>query len=178
MAIYASRIGSGRKTQPDPVDQPEQAATIVEPVARMPAGGVMVRGAITRIQTTRVIGAGWKGVGLRLRNGESEQSLFEVFLTAGDGRDLVVALCDEDEAVAVWRGVGRSTLLPMLLQTLDGKLVEPYPQIGAVALGRHRYRRQHSFLRGRRPRFLTRRKPGPKAALPAGAGREPGDREI
>ncbi len=35
-----------------------------------------------------------------------------------------------------------------------------------VALGPVRIRRRHAFLNGRRPRFLTRRKPGRLADLP------------
>ncbi len=71
-----------------------------------------------------------------------------------------MAIAEEDDAIATWRGLGRSTTLPLVLQTLDGGVIHPYPQLGAVALGRHHYRRQHSFLRHRRPRFLARRKPG------------------
>lgn len=162
MAINASRIGSAGQGRSDPMATigPRGDVAGQEPLASLPAGCVAVSGPITRIETARVIGPGWKGIGLRLRPGEPAAGLFEVFLTAGDGRDLVVAVTDEEEAIAAWRGAGRSTNLPMLLQTMEGELITPYPQIGAVALGQHHYRRQHSFLRGRRPRFLTRRKPG------------------
>lgn len=168
MAINASRIGSAGQGRPDPMATigPRGDEAGHEPLASLPAGCVAVAGPITRIEAARVIGPGWKGIGLRLRGGEPSAGLFEVFLTAGDGRDLVIAVTDEEEAVAAWRGAGRSTNLPMLLQTMEGELIAPYPQIGAVALGQHHYRRQHSFLRGRRPRFLTRRKPGSAPVAP------------
>lgn len=158
MAINASRRGSGLKRPgPTPSDTGQGSALALDPVAVMPERLASVAGPIARIQTTRVIGQGWKGVGLRLHAGV-ESLLFEVFLTAGDGRDLVVAVIEEDEAVATWRGIGRSSMLPLLLETDGGGLQSPYPQIGAVALGQFHYRRQHSFLRHRRPRFLARRK--------------------
>lgn len=118
---------------------------------------------IERLGPVRLLrgGAGWRGVVLRLVGGASgEDDRFQLALTAGDGRSIVVAVLDEDEAIAAWRDVGRSSGLPLLLETPDGAVSEPYPQIGRLALGPVRIRRRHALLGGRRPRFLTRRKTG------------------
>jgi hypothetical protein len=160
MAINAPRIGSGRHERSDPVLRIGPAAQQGgDPVAEMPAlAGVT--GPLARVQHARIVnGGGWSAVGLRLRKAPGAVDLFEIFLTAGGPRQLVVAVLDEDEAVAAWRGVGRAANLPLLLETETGEVMHPYPQIGAVALGQHTIRRKHAFLK-RRPRFLVRRKPG------------------
>jgi hypothetical protein len=72
----------------------------------------------------------------------------------------------EDEVVAIWRKLGADSGLALMLQNPDGSLLEPYPQMGAVALGTTRLRRRHGLLRHRRPRFLTRRKVGQPSARP------------
>jgi hypothetical protein len=118
---------------------------------------------IERVGPVRVLrgGAGWRGVALRLVGGaSSDDDRFQLALTAGDGRSIVVAVLDADEAIAAWRDIGRSSGLPLLLETADGVISEPYPQIGRLALGPIRIRRRHALLGGRRPRFLTRRKTG------------------
>lgn len=72
----------------------------------------------------------------------------------------------EDEVVAIWRKLGASSGLALMLQNPDGSLLEPYPQMGGVALGTVHLRRRHGLLRHRRPRFLTRRKVGQPSARP------------
>jgi hypothetical protein len=145
------RIGSPHADRPDPV-------------AAMPAlrglGGLMAR-----IQSTRIIGAGgWTAVGMRLRRTLGADhadacDLFEIFLSAGAARQIVIAVLDEDDAVAHWRGVGRAANLDLILETEAGDIVQPYPRLGSVALGAVHMRRKHAFLK-RRPRFLVRRKAG------------------
>jgi len=56
--------------------------------------------------------------------------------------------------------------LPLLFETADGVVSEPYPQLGRLALGPIRLRRRHALLNGRRPRFLARRKTGRLADRP------------
>ncbi|MCO4053900.1 MAG: hypothetical protein HEQ16_07575 [Bosea sp.] len=161
MANNAPAYGSGRHTRPDPLIQIGPARENErDPVAAAPAALIDWSAPLKRLEGVRIIreGAAWQGVGLRLQSHDPASMLFEVFLTAGGGRNLVVAVIDEDEAVAVWRSIGRSTGLPLLLMAADGSVCEPYPQLGAVALGPFHMRRQHSFLRHRRPRFLARRK--------------------
>ena len=163
MANNAPAYGSGRDRRPDPISQigPGVGHPAADPVARMPSGCISLDAPIVRIEGIRIIrkGSVWRGVGLRLQNNNPAFTIFEVFLSAGDGRDLVIAVLDEDEAVATWRSAGKATMLPLLMQAADGTTSTPYPQLGAVALGQFHFRRQHSFLRYRRPRFLVRRKP-------------------
>lgn len=133
--------------------QPSQAAALPQSQIEPPR--------IERVGPVRLLRAGWRGVVLRLVGGASgEDDRFQLALTAGDGRSIVVAVLDADEAIAAWRDVGRSSGLPLLLETPDGSISEPYPQIGRLALGPVRIRRRHALLGGRRPRFLTRRKTG------------------
>jgi hypothetical protein len=65
---------------------------------------------------------------------------------------------DENEVVAVWRELAATTGFPLLTQSEDGAVQQPFPQVGRVRLGRVRIRRRHGLLNGRRPRFLVRRK--------------------
>lgn len=118
---------------------------------------------IERLGPVRILrgGPGWRGVALRLVGGAAgDDERFELALTAGDGRSVTVAVLDQEDAVAVWRDFGRVSGLPLLLETADGAISEPYPQLGRLVLGPIRIRRRHAFLAGRRPRFLTRRKTG------------------
>ncbi|KRE18042.1 hypothetical protein ASE63_02315 [Bosea sp. Root381] len=129
---------------------------------------------IERIGSVRILrgAAGWRGVALRLANAAGDDELFQLALTAGDGRSIVVATVDQEDAVALWRDFGRASGMPLLLETSDGDISEPFPQIGRVALGPIRVRRRHSFLNGRRPRFLVRRKTGRLAERPVVVGGE------
>lgn len=123
---------------------------------------------IERIASVRILrgSAGWRGVAMRLASATRDDERFELALTAGDGRSITVAVAHQDDAVALWRDCGRASGLPLLLETSDGAISEPYPQIGRLALGPVRVRRRHAFLNGRRPRFLVRRKTGRLAERP------------
>ncbi len=116
--------------------------------------------AIERIAGTRILrgGDGWRGIALRLANGSRSETCFELALTAGDGRSISIAVIDEEDAVALWRDCGKASQMPLLLETGDGALSEPYPMLGPLQLGTIRIRRRHALLAGRRPRFLARRK--------------------
>ncbi|MBX9910347.1 MAG: hypothetical protein K2Z25_16720 [Beijerinckiaceae bacterium] len=135
-------------------------------VAKNPMPAQAESPCVERIGPVRILraGAGWRGVALRLttarNDGEHTDERFELALTAGDGRSITVAVADSDDAVALWRDCGRTSGLPLLLETGDGVISEPYPQVGRLALGPIRIRRRYSVLNGRRPRFLTRRKAG------------------
>lgn len=104
------------------------------------------------------------------RGGECEGEdgpAFEIAAIAEDGViAAVLGRFHEDEIVAVWRRLGQTSGLPLMLQNPDGSLMTPYPQIGPLALGDIRQRRRHGLLAGRRPRFLTRRKTGRPTARP------------
>jgi len=136
-------------------NEPEQRTAI----AALAKGGPRIE----RVGSVRILfgGAGWRGIALRLNGGaSSDDDRFQLALTAGDGRSVAVAVLDQDDAIAVWRDAGQASGLPLLLETGDGAITEPYPQIGRLALGPTRIRRRHALLAGRRPRFLTRRKTG------------------
>lgn len=117
---------------------------------------------IERIASVRILrgNPGWRGIALRLANPTGEDERFELALTAGDGRSVTIANVEQDEAIALWRDCGRTSGLPLVLEAADGSITEPYPQLGRLALGPVRIRRRYGFLRGRRPRFLARRKTG------------------
>jgi Family of unknown function (DUF6101) len=170
MAKHSPALGSGRDRGRDPHSQIGPTSRDAELSGGLSGLGgcavVRLTAPLFRIEGVRVMqaGCGWRAVGLRLQHHDPASTLFEIFLTAGDGRDMVIAVLDEDDAVACWRNAGKTTLLPLLLQAADGSTSQPYPQVGAVALGVHHFRRQHSFLRHRRPRFLMRRKTGARAS--------------
>jgi hypothetical protein len=123
---------------------------------------------IERIASVRILrGApGWHGIAMRLADSGRDEDRLELALTAGDGRSITIAVVHQDDAVALWRDCGRASGLQLLLETADGTITEPFPQIGRLALGPIRIRRRHSFLNGRRPRFLVRRKTGRLAERP------------
>ncbi len=85
-----------------------------------------------------------------------------VALVRRDGRPEPLFSLDEAKAVAQWRSIARDAGLTLMLG--EGEVYGPVrPQLGPVLLGEVRIRRRHGLLKGRRPRFLTRRKTG---ALP------------
>ena len=117
-----------------------------------------------------------RGVALALaeETDSAGEPLFDLLIIdAGDEIACRLGQYREEEVVAVWRRLGQTTGLPLMLKNEDGSLVEPYPQMGAVALGHLRLRRRHGLLRNRRPRFLTRRKTGQaRQGAPIHRGRE------
>ncbi len=134
--------------------------------SRRPAPAEALR--IERIGSVRILRghAGWRGIAMRLASGSGDDGRFELALTEGNGRSVTIAVIDQDDVVALWRDCGRASGLPLLLETADGAISEPYPQIGRLALGPVRIRRRHGFLNARRPRFLVRRKTGRLADRP------------
>jgi hypothetical protein len=86
---------------------------------------------------------------------------------------LPLIIADEPEDVAAdWQAWGRALNLPLLLIEQDGTVRMPLGRLGAVTVARAKPRRRHSFFAGRRPRFLSRRKPGHARAPEHVAGRE------
>ena len=113
-------------------------------------------------------GARPAGLALRLADGAAAPDAFELVLTDGDGgRLLGLGRYSDEDVVAVWRALGASSGLPLLIEHPDGVLHWPYPQVGRLQLGDCRMRRRHGLLNGRRPRFLTRRKTGRLPVRPA-----------
>jgi hypothetical protein len=119
---------------------------------------------VERIAGVRIIrGHEWCGISLRLADGAVSgqmlhPDLMELSLVTDDGRSVIIASVDGDEAVAVWRAASAASGLAMMVETADGMLQAPFPQLGRVVLGAIRIRRAHGIMNGRRPRFLMRRK--------------------
>lgn len=96
--------------------------------------------------------------GLRLT---FEGGSFWIKVSDHEGADLVsLGPYPESEVIAIWRALAAASGLPLLVSGPDGTLHRPYPQIGRLVLGERPDRRRLKILGGRRPRFLTRRKPG------------------
>ena len=66
---------------------------------------------------------------------------------------------------------GRALKLPLLVVGQDGSVGEPLERHGLGA-ARSKPRRYHSYFAKRRPRFLTRRKPGEASRMARIDGRE------
>jgi hypothetical protein len=101
------------------------------------------------------------GLAMRLASEEGGEETFEIAIV--DDRGAVAQSLGpygEDEVVAVWRALGDATGLPLMVQTPDGAISNPYPQIGPLKLGPVRIRRRHGLLAHRRPRFLVNRRTG------------------
>ncbi len=111
----------------------------------------------------------FRGVAVKLIAGLTEGEDRIAIILAHRDRALDVTLYeaeDDTDVVAEWRRWGATLGLPLLVEDFEGRLTEPYDQMGAVEIGRPRPRRRRSFL-ARRPRFLTRRKAGRPAEEPA-----------
>ncbi len=127
---------------------------------------------VQRLAGVRLIrGGAWAGVSLRLAGGAETGSLLnsdlmELSLVMADGRSVRIATIEGDEAVAVWRAASNASGLPMMVETADGAVQAPFPQIGRLALGPIRIRRAHGATAARRPRFLRRRKVARLPELP------------
>ena len=100
------------------------------------------------------------GVALRLDADAEASDTFDIALVDAEARPLMVlGPFPEDDVVAVWRSLAGTSGLPLMLQDAQGAVQSPFPQIGPLRLGEVRIRRLYGLLKGRRPRFLVRRKP-------------------
>ncbi len=78
-------------------------------------------------------------------------------------RDLTVPLyeaADDEEVIADWQAWAQALGRPLLIADADGAIHEAQPRLGALRIQRPKARRVNKFFAERRPRFLTRRKPG------------------
>ncbi|MDQ0470444.1 DUF6101 family protein [Labrys wisconsinensis] len=104
----------------------------------------------------------YEGVALEVRPTAAHGARVLVRLVHED-RDLDVVLfeaSDDHDVAAEWQYWANRFCLPMLVAELDGSFSEPFPRLGALAIGRVRPRRMPSHIARRRPRFLTRRRTG------------------
>jgi hypothetical protein len=77
-----------------------------------------------------------------------------------------------EDVASDWQAWGRALNLPLLIVGEDGTIDAPIERIGSLAVARAKPRRRHSFFKGRRSRFLRRRKPGVCASSERLSGRE------
>jgi hypothetical protein len=104
------------------------------------------------------LGARTAGLALRL-DPEDRDGALDIAVVDKQGNALLrLGPFAEEDVIAVWRALGASSGLPLMIQHEDGRLEQPYAQVGRVHLGPIRIRRRHGLLNGRRPRFLVRRK--------------------
>jgi hypothetical protein len=83
---------------------------------------------------------------------------------------------NSDDVVAEWQLWSRVLGVPPLVAGSDGSFSEPFPRLGGVLCkAPAQRRRRRSSLARRRPRFLTRRRPGVSRLVPLVHA---GEREI
>ncbi len=111
----------------------------------------------------------YRGVAIRIVPGAAEdQDRIAVVLSHTDP-GLEVSLfeaADDSEVIAEWRKWGATLGLPLVMEGLDGRSIVAESRLGDVAVSRPRPRRARSFLKSRRPRFLTRRRTGTPSLVP------------
>jgi len=124
-------------------------------IRRMAASG--------RSATFAVAVSAYAGVAVRVEpNGEAGSvRVFVELLHRDPSLTLPLVVADDpDQAAADWRAWGRALNLPLLVVAQDGSVTAPLATIGGIAAATAKPRRRHSYFAARRPRFLTRRKPG------------------
>jgi hypothetical protein len=117
-------------------------------------GGVFMKIALTP--------AAYRGVALRLMSLDDQGFRYEIHLVHADAElDVELSACrDQVEAEAAWSLWARYFRLPMLVERVEGVYEPAAPMIGEVVAAPVADRRRGAELRGRRPRFLARRKMG------------------
>lgn len=103
------------------------------------------------------------GVAVRMESiGEhGEVRGYVELLHADPALTLPLTISDDPEEVAAdWQAWSRTLNLPLLIVGQDGSINAPLANVHGVHMARAKPRRRHSYFAQRRPRFLTRRKPG------------------
>jgi hypothetical protein len=111
----------------------------------------------------------YRGVAIRVLPGASEEhDSFAVVLSHTDpGLEVTLFEAQDDsEIIAEWRKWAATLGLPLVMEGLDGRSVVAATRLGDVEISRPRPRRARSFLKNRRPRFLTRRRAGTPSLVP------------
>ncbi len=112
----------------------------------------------------------FRGVSIRMLAAEGEEPAATAVMLEHRDAGLSVPLfiaTDGDDLLAEWKSWGRVLGLPLLVVEGDGSLREPFDRMGGVSVGAPApRRRRRSALKGRRPRFLMRRKVGRRAGEP------------
>lgn len=117
----------------------------------------------------------YRGIAVRMEPADmaGHVRVFVELLHVDPALTLPLIVGDEPEDVAAdWQAWGHALNLPLLVIGQDGSVSAPLGELGGIVASRPRPRRRHSFFAGRRPRFLTRRKPGHAHRTEHLAGRE------
>jgi hypothetical protein len=113
--------------------------------------------------------ADYRGVAIRIVPGPTEDDdRVAVVLshTSAAQEVLLYEAGDDENVIAEWRLWGTTLGLPLLMEGLDGRTIAAETKLGEVDVARPRARRRHSYLSGRRPRFLMRRRTGKLPLVP------------
>jgi hypothetical protein len=111
----------------------------------------------------------YRGVAIRIIPAENadEDGCAVILSHAAREHEVVLYQADTDQdVIAEWRLWANALGLPLLMEGLDGRCVAAEDRIGEVEVSDPRPRRRHSFLSGRRPRFLMRRRAGKPQLVP------------
>jgi uncharacterized protein DUF6101 len=166
MNTVSPKAGAGSPREDGPGAAPSGRLNFSADHDRLGVGLGVIPGVIGRL------GAPAAGLALQLADGDR----LDVAVVDADGRTLLrLGPYDEADVIAVWRGLGAASGLALMVRHEDGRIEQPFPQIGRVQLGAIRIRRRHGLLNGRRPRFLVRRK---TTRLPVRPLIHRGEREI
>lgn len=137
-------------------------AVVRRPVAGIPA-------------TLSVPVSAYRGVSVRMES-VGEEGDIEVFveLLHDDPRLTLPLLSvgEPEDAAADWVAWGRALNLPLLVVGSDGTVRAPVDRMGAVSVSESSPRRNRSIFRGRRSRYIRRRKTGNSDDLSVVLGRE------
>lgn len=117
----------------------------------------------------------YRGVAVRMEStgDDGEVRAFVELLHADPSLTLPLAVTDDPYAIAGdWQDWAKALNLPLLVVGQDGSVGAPLAGMGGVIAARPLPRRRHSYFAGRRPRFLTRRKPGRPGPTQRITGRE------
>lgn len=102
--------------------------------------------------------AAYRGVAIRLLDGESEGVALVLAHADPALEVLLFSAPDPDDVVAEWRGWAASLGLPMLVTRLDGSVEAANPMLGRLVVNRTvPRRRRRGALKHRRPTIFMRR---------------------
>lgn len=116
----------------------------------------------------------YRGVAIRYDVTRDGPATGDLFLVHRDpALHLPLSRGDDPANLSVdWQSWARLFGLPLLVEDETGRLVPARTYLGKLAVLPQRDRRYHAQFAERRPRFLTRRKTGPKGRRAVVAGRE------
>jgi hypothetical protein len=136
-------------------------------------GSVQIARSVAGVRMNILLAASaYRGVVLRLRGADDARFSYQIELAHRDP-DLSVTLLeasDDNEIQAEWRLWAKFLGLPTLVEREEGRAEPERARLGEVVVSQRKPRRRGGAMARRRPRFLTRRKPGRGSPGPSLAG--------